>query len=126
MCSSFSARRRVLELLKRFGFTICAAACRPSVRPRRYGDDPNGSAPRIDTGDTGRFRCFTRDEISARGDNLDLTWLRDAADAEDSLQDPADIAAVIMGHLRSALAEIEALSEELMESEAFDLPEAAE
>jgi hypothetical protein len=42
------------------------------------------------------------------------------------LQDPADIAAVIMGHLRSALAEIEALSEELMESEAFDLPEAAE
>jgi type I restriction enzyme M protein len=91
-----------------------------------YGDHPNGSSPRSDTGKEGRFRRFSRDDIAARGDNLDITWLRDAVDAEDGLQDPADIAAAIMGHLRNALAEIEALGEELDESEAVLLPEAAE
>ena len=91
-----------------------------------YGNDPNGGSPREDTGEAGRFRRFTREDIAARGDILDITWLRDAADANDGLQDPADIAAAIMGHLRAALVEIEALGEELEEGEAGGLAEAAE
>ena len=79
-----------------------------------YGDDPNGAATRADEGEAGRFRRFTRAEIGARGDNLDLAWLRDDSDAaEDDLSDPEDLAAAIVGHLRAALAEVEAVDAEL-------------
>lgn len=91
-----------------------------------YGADPNGGAPRADTGEAGRFRRFTRGEIAARGDNLDITWLRGDGDGEDALQDPADIAAAILGHLRNAMVEIEALSQELEGDDMVVLPEAAE
>ena len=79
-----------------------------------YGDDPLGKAKRKDQGEESRWRCFSRETISERNDNLDITWLRDeTGDAEDQLTEPEDIAAAIMGHLRNALEEIEALSEEL-------------
>lgn len=79
-----------------------------------YGDDPLGGAARTDTGPDGRFRRFTREEIASRNDNLDIVWLRDdSAEAEDGLEDPDDIAAAILGHLRAALAEVEAVSDEL-------------
>ena len=79
-----------------------------------YGDDPNGAAARTDEGETGRFRRFARAEIAARGDNLDLAWLRDDSDmAEDDLSDPEDLAAAIIGHLRAALLEAEAVDAEL-------------
>ena len=81
---------------------------------RAYGQSPDGLSPRTDEGEAGRFRRFTREEITARGDNLDITWLRDLnADPEDGLTDPADLATAITTHLRTALAEIEALTEEL-------------
>lgn len=84
-----------------------------------YGDDPNGSAARTDEGPEGRFRRFTREEIAARNDNLDIAWLRDDSDAaEDDLKDPEDIAAAILGHLRAALAEVEAVDAELAGGEA--------
>lgn len=84
-----------------------------------YGDDPNGGAPRTDEGPEGRFRFFPRDEITARNDNLDIAWLRDDSDAaEDDLSDPEDIAAAILGHLRAALAEVEAVDAELAGEEA--------
>lgn len=79
-----------------------------------YGDDPNGGSARTDEGPEGRFRCFSRKEIAARNDNLDIAWLRDDADAaEDDLSYPEDIAAAIRRHLRAALAEVEALDTEL-------------
>ena len=93
-----------------------------------YGDDPNGAAPRVDQGEEGRFRRFTREEIAARGDNLDLSWLRDTSgDPEDTLTEPEEFVAAIRAHLASALLEIEALAEEL-ESGAVveDMAEAAE
>src|SRR3712207_8996740 len=63
--------------------------------------------------EAGRFRCFTRDQITARNDNLDISWLRDTeADAEEQLTEPEDIAAAIIGHLKAALEDIEALSDE--------------
>lgn len=90
-----------------------------------YGEDAFGAGARVDEGETGRFRCFTRDEIAARGDNLDISWLKDtSADAEDGLDTPEDIAAAIEGHLKTALEEIAALVAEL-ESDASE-PEMAE
>ena len=79
-----------------------------------YGSDPNGGAERRDAGDEGRWRCFTREAIKARNDNLDVSWLRDTeAEAEEQLTEPEDIAAAIIGHLKAALEDIETLSEEL-------------
>ena len=79
-----------------------------------YGNDPLGHAARTDQGEEGRFRCFTRDEIKKRTDNLDIAWLRnESGDPEDELTEPEDIATAIGGHLRAALEEIEALSDEL-------------
>ncbi len=79
-----------------------------------FGDDPLGAAERQDQGETGRFRCFTREAVAARGDNLDIAWLRDGEEeAEDGLSDPEDITAAILGHLREALREVEALTVEL-------------
>jgi type I restriction enzyme M protein len=79
-----------------------------------YGNDPNGGAKRKDRGDESRWRCFTREQIKARNENLDIAWLRDTeAEAEQQLTEPEDIAAAIIGHLKAALDEIEVLSEEL-------------
>lgn len=92
---------------------------------RAYGDDPNGSGTReAEGGPDGRWRCFDRAAIAERADNLDIAWLRDTeADAEETLTEPDDIAAAIIGHLKAALAEIEELDEELSEA---DVAEAAE
>lgn len=79
-----------------------------------FGADPNGEAKRRDQGEQGRFRRFTRNEIAARGDNLDITWLKDAgADPEDGLETPEDIASAIEAHLVTALEEVRALVEEI-------------
>jgi type I restriction enzyme M protein len=81
---------------------------------RAYGDDPLGKAPRSDEGEPGRFRRFTREQIAARNDNLDIAWLKDTSDdPEDEMTEPEELAAAIAGHLRAALDEIEAYSDEL-------------
>lgn len=85
---------------------------------KAFGNDPYGKAKRKDEGEEGRFRKFTREEIAARNDNLDISWLReDEEDAEEGLTELDDIATAILGHLRSALVEIEAVTEELAETE---------
>jgi type I restriction enzyme M protein len=79
-----------------------------------FGTDANGKSPRTDQGEVGRFRSFSRAEIAKRNDNLDISWLRDDEEViEEGLTEPDDIAAAILGHLRAALAEIEAVEEEL-------------
>ena len=79
-----------------------------------FGDDPYGKSPRIDQGEEGRFRCFTREQISDRNDNLDIAWLRDTSDdPEDEMTEPEEIAAAIATHLKNALAAIDGLMEEL-------------
>lgn len=97
---------------------------------KAYGNGPNGGAKRKDQGEEGRWRRFTREQIAARNDNLDITWLRDTeSEAEEQLTEPEDIAAAIIGHLKAALEEIEALSEELEPDsvdEATAVAEAAE
>lgn len=78
---------------------------------KAFGDDPLGKANRKDEGETGRFKKFTREEIARRGENLDITWLKEEGhrSAED-LPEPEEIAAEILGNLQVATAEIEALA----------------
>ena len=69
--------------------------------------------PCTDRGEEGRFRCFTREQIADRNDNLDISWLRDTSnDPEDELTEPEEIAAAIATHLGNALREIEIMMEE--------------
>src|SRR5690554_3063911 len=67
-----------------------------------FGDDVHGKSPRTDEGEDGRFRRFTREQITARNDNLDIAWLRDEDEthAED-LPEPEVIAAEIRAELQS-------------------------
>ena len=83
-----------------------------------FGSDPLGGADslakRIDTGEQGRFRKFTRPEITARNDSLDISWLKD-----DSIEDAADLPAPevlaqeAMGELEAALAELQSIIDTL-------------
>lgn len=76
-----------------------------------FGDDPYGKSERQDQGKTGRFRCFTRQEIKKRNDSLDITWLQDDSirNGED-LGDPADIAEEILARLNLATQEMQELA----------------
>lgn len=92
-----------------------------------YGADANGKAARQELGAESRWRKFDREAITDRNDNLDISWLRDTeAEAEETLTEPEDIAAAIIGHLKAALEEIETLSEELEPDGAEDAVTIAE
>lgn len=92
-----------------------------------FGTNSYGTERGKDEGEEGRWRCFSREVIAARGDNLDISWLREAEEeAEEGLTEPEDIAAAILGHLQAAMTEIEALSAELEETAPVAAPEAAE
>lgn len=83
---------------------------------RAFGKDPLGKAKRKDEGEQGRFRFFKREEIAARNESLDISWLRDTSnDPEDEMTEPDELATAIAAHLKNALEEIEAFSEELGE-----------
>ncbi|MDO8938783.1 MAG: N-6 DNA methylase [Methylicorpusculum sp.] len=83
-----------------------------------YGDDalvnPASLDKRIDQGETGRFRKFTREQIAERGDSLDISWLKDdsATDAQD-LPEPALLAQEAMVELDAAMEELRGILEEL-------------
>jgi len=75
-----------------------------------FGSDAYGQSERTDQGEEGRFRCFSREQISSRNENLDISWLRDEnATSGDDLPDPEEIAADIMENLKNAIDEMEAL-----------------
>ena len=85
-----------------------------------YGDDPWGAPAslkkRRDEGDQGRWRRFTREEVSARGDNLDLAWLKEDSDSVDEvLAEPAELARGAADHLGAAIDDLQALLAELGE-----------
>ena len=83
-----------------------------------YGADRDGKSPRIDQGEQDRFRAFTREDVAAKSDNLDITWLREGDEApEDGLTEPDEIAAAIFGHLTAAIEQISSLQLELAEAE---------
>lgn len=84
---------------------------------RLFGDDPlarDRPGDGVDAED--RWRRFSREDLSERADNLDITWLKDeSTGGADNLPAPEDIAAEIMANLRTAMEEMEALSD-LLES----------
>jgi type I restriction enzyme M protein len=85
-----------------------------------FGDDPLGSdtslAKRVDSGETGRFRRFSRNWISERGDNLDIAWLKDDRENDTGdLPEPAVLAQEAIGELEAALAELRGILQELGE-----------
>lgn len=107
-----------------FGKTNALTAAHFEEFERLFGPDPKGVSARKVGGEASRWRSLTREQIAARGDNLDWTWLRDeSSDPEDEMTEPDELAAAIIGHLRSALEEIEGLAEEL---DATPIAEAAE
>jgi type I restriction enzyme M protein len=87
---------------------------------RAFGTDPHGTAAgrasRRDTGESGRFRRFSREWIAERGDNLDISWIKDDS-FEDSFGDPepANLAVQALEHLEAAVEELRELLTELGE-----------
>jgi type I restriction enzyme M protein len=91
-----------------------------------FGDDPYGDttslSSRKDQGELGRWRVFTRDFIANRGDNLDISWLKDDGERQHELpSDPALLAREAVGELEQALEDLKGilleLGEELDEGE---------
>ena len=77
---------------------------------KAYGNDANGMSARTDEGETGRWRRFTREDIKKRGDNLDVTWLKDeSAATREGDDEPEVIAAQIVEKLETALGEMKGL-----------------
>ncbi|NRD55710.1 N-6 DNA methylase [Corallococcus exiguus] len=79
---------------------------------RSFGTDPLGKSKRIDQGQNGRFRKFTREHIQDRGDNLDISWLRENTQdrASNDADDPTNIANQIRNQLKTAISELDALT----------------
>lgn len=70
----------------------------------------------MDTGETGRVRRFTREQIAERGDSLDIAWLKDdSADNGDDLPEPAALAQEAMTELEGALEDLRGILAELGE-----------
>jgi type I restriction enzyme M protein len=85
-----------------------------------FGKDPlcalKSLKKRKDSGEEGRFRCFTREEITARGDSLDIAWLKDdSEDAGHLASEPIDIAQEAMEELLAAVEELRGIMAELGE-----------
>jgi type I restriction enzyme M protein len=84
---------------------------------KAYGKKSDGTSKRTDQGETGRFRCFNRDELTKRGENLDINWLKDEnASNHDELSEPDVIVAMIRERLATAMEEMDTLVE-LLEGE---------
>lgn len=78
-----------------------------------FGPDPLGTSPRQDLGEQGRFRRFTRKQIAARDENLDIAWLRADQDNAGTDAEPEELAARISQFLRAAIEQIDLLSDDL-------------
>lgn len=74
-----------------------------------YGEDPYGGSRRIDEGEDGRFRKFTRRQIRDRGENLDLSWLREGSGKVGQSDEPSEILETILGKMRLAMGELDNL-----------------
>lgn len=81
---------------------------------KAFGKKADGSSKRTDQGAEGRFRYFNRDDIAARGDSLDISWLKDNSEtAAGDLPEPELLAQEAMGELEGAMNELRSILEEL-------------
>jgi type I restriction enzyme M protein len=77
-----------------------------------FGDAPLGQSERADQGEESRFRCFTRQQIADRNDNLDISWLKDdSIEHAEDLPEPDVLVAEILTLLQTATEEMVVLSE---------------
>lgn len=82
-----------------------------------FGNDPHGKAKRKDQGENGRFRRFTRAQITKRNDSLDISWLQDdSVRRGEDLAEPSDIADEILSQLGIATEEMQELARLLKET----------
>lgn len=85
---------------------------------KRFGKDKNGTSRRKEIEDTdekqGRWKVYTRQQVTDRGDSLDISWIKDedVVDAAD-LPEPEALAGEAMGELTEALRELSELMESL-------------
>ena len=64
--------------------------------------------------ESGRWRIFSREEIAARDDNLDVSWLAsDVTTLDEVSSDPQAVLATMIEQLRAATSEAESLADEL-------------
>lgn len=83
---------------------------------KAFGKDPLGKSKRKDEGEAGRFRCFSREEITKRDFNLDISWLRDDSVVHaDDLPEPEVVAEEIVLGLKAATEAFEGVLNELRE-----------
>jgi type I restriction enzyme M protein len=85
-----------------------------------FGDDPlavpTSLKKRKDTGESGRFRRFSREWIGERGESLDIAWLKDESDGGIvELPEPAMLAQEAMIELDGAIEELRGILTELGE-----------
>ena len=114
---------------KKSGSTTCAPTCRlwqthplhprvTSPSSKRFRRRPAGQsrrlAKRVDTGESGRFRRFTREWIGESGDSLDISWLKDESEGNgDDLPEPIVLAQEAKDELTSAITELNGILSEL-------------
>jgi type I restriction enzyme M protein len=83
-----------------------------------FGDDPLGQlenlSKREDTGEAGRFRCFTREWITKNDENLKISWLKDESESNGLEQpEPDDLALEAINELNAAIEELRDILAEL-------------
>jgi type I restriction enzyme M protein len=86
-----------------------------------FGADPQGSPAalkkRKDTGETGRFRKFTRQWITERDDSLDIAWLKeDSAESSADLPEPTVLATEALSEMEAIMNDLRGILAELGES----------
>ena len=90
-----------------------------------YGEDPIGTPAglkaRQDTGESGRFRKFSRQWISEHGDSLDISWLNDESNGDvDDLPAPEVLAAEAVAELDKAIVQLRGVLEDLRQGKGFE------
>ncbi|MDH6150496.1 MULTISPECIES: N-6 DNA methylase [Paraburkholderia] len=79
-----------------------------------YGAAVDGTSARVDQGELGRFRPFSREWIAGRADNLDIAWLKDdSADDASDLPEPSLLAREAVEELNGAILELQAILHDL-------------
>jgi type I restriction enzyme M protein len=85
-----------------------------------FGTDPQGTPAalkmRKDTGQTGRFRKYTREWIAERDDSLDIAWLKDdSAESNADLPEPAVLATSALEEMEAVMTDLRGILAELGE-----------